>query len=79
MGKSFQGMLLEQTSEDSSWKWNSRLWERNEEIVQYNKDENKEDEFIGRREAAKRSKVKKWDSEEVRELKLLSKVLKIVF
>lgn len=57
MGKSFQGEHLEQGSEDSSWEWSRRPWERNKEIAQYHKDENKKDEFIERsRETTKKLK-----------------------
>lgn len=48
MGKSFLGKRLEQSSEDGSWNWSSRPWERNEEIDQYNEDENKKADFIER-------------------------------
>lgn len=52
MGKSSQGEHPKQGSEDSSWNWSSRPWERNEDIVQYINDENKKTEFIERNRKA---------------------------
>lgn len=48
IGESFLRKHLKQRSEDGLWNWSSRPWERNEEIAQYNKDENKKAEFIER-------------------------------
>lgn len=58
MGRSFLRKHLEQRSEDGLWNWISRPWGRNEEIVRYNKDENKKAEFIERnREVVKKLRL----------------------